>query len=234
MSNGWVFVGLTGQAKVMNDVLERSGKGWLAAVIDENEKVKNPFPTIPFYFGKDALEKFYQDFKQGKIFGLRCFAITIGNPRAERRRKLSEKLMNWGLFPENLIDPSAIISPYAKIGKGVQIHQGTIIQAFAEIGDFCILNTGAQVDHDCKLANGVEIGPGAVLCGTIEVGENTWIGAGSVVRHCQKIGKNVIVGCGSNVVSDIPDDDGAWVGNPARPLGTLTKRERNAIKIHSL
>lgn len=115
----------------------------------------------------------------------------------------------------NAVHPSVIISPFADIGLGNMMLHGSIIQAQAKIGNHCIINTKAQVDHDCHISDFVHLGPGSVLCGSVSVGEGTFIGAGAVVTPGKKIGAWSIIGAGAVVLKDVPDYSVA-VGNPAR------------------
>ena len=117
----------------------------------------------------------------------------------------------------NAIHSSAIISPRVKMGVGNMILHGVIIQAETEIGNHVIINTGAQVDHDCIVEDYVHIAPRVVLCGNVKVGSGTLIGAGATVIPGKTIGRWATIGAGSVVTKDIPDYAIA-VGNPARVI----------------
>lgn len=116
-----------------------------------------------------------------------------------------------------VIHPSAIVSPYAKIGEGTQILHGAIVQAQSILGCHVIVNTGARIDHDCRIEDYVHIAPGATLCGTVEVGEGVLIGAGSVVLPGIKIGAWSVIGAGAVVTRDVQPRV-IVAGNPARVL----------------
>jgi sugar O-acyltransferase (sialic acid O-acetyltransferase NeuD family) len=115
----------------------------------------------------------------------------------------------------NVIHNGAQLSSRASLGTGNMILHCAIVQAQTKIGSHCIINTGAQVDHDCVIEDYVHIGPGAILSGTVSVGEGAFIGAGAVVIPGKKIGSWSVVGAGSVVISDVPDG-AVVVGNPAR------------------
>lgn len=115
----------------------------------------------------------------------------------------------------NTMHPSALISTYASFGTGNMILHRTVVQAQAAIGNHVIINTGAQVDHDCVIEDFVHLAPGVVICGTVHVGKGSFIGAGATVIPGRKIGAWTTVGAGAVVVRDIPDYAVA-VGNPAR------------------
>lgn len=121
----------------------------------------------------------------------------------------------------NIIHPSAIISSFATLGQGNVLLHRVVVQAETRIGDHVIVNTGAQVDHDCTIGDFVHLAPGAILSGNVEVGVGAFIGTGAIIIPGKKIGAWSVIGAGAVVINDIPDGVVA-VGNPARVLRTLT------------
>ena len=92
-----------------------------------------------------------------------------------------------------------------------------VVQPGSRLGEGCIVNTAATVDHDCTLGAFVHISPGAHLAGGTQVGEDSWIGIGACTRQQVRIGSGVTVGAGAAVVGDVAD--GLTVaGVPARVL----------------
>ena len=87
------------------------------------------------------------------------------------------------------------------------------------IGDHVIINTGANIDHDCDLASGCHVAPNAALAGEISVGENVFIGTNATILPGLRIGKNSCVGAGAVVTKDVPPDV-VVVGNPARQISS--------------
>jgi sugar O-acyltransferase (sialic acid O-acetyltransferase NeuD family) len=120
----------------------------------------------------------------------------------------------------NIIHPSAIISNFTTLGQGNVLFHRVVMQAETSIGNHVILNTGAQVDHDCKISDFVHLAPGTILCGNVEVGEGAFIGTGAMVIPGKKIGAWSIVGAGTVVINDVPDGV-VVVGNPARVIKTF-------------
>jgi sugar O-acyltransferase (sialic acid O-acetyltransferase NeuD family) len=205
-----IFWGGTGQCKVMRPISEMLDMK-LVAVFDDTDDLNPPFKNIPLLHGND-----FQNWSNNKQLEDYYFSVTIGNPNAQVRIDISNRLEGeYKLKPMSLIHPTSCIDDRFSIGKGAQIHAGVIINPYVKIGDYCIINTGAIVEHDDVLNDGVELGPGATLCGEVEIGENTWIGAGSVIRQRVKIGSNCIIGAGSVIIDNIPDGK-TVVGSPAR------------------
>jgi sugar O-acyltransferase (sialic acid O-acetyltransferase NeuD family) len=138
--------------------------------------------------------------------------IAIGDNAV--RKRVAERVRHSFT---NVVHPSAIISPYATVGRGNMILHRAIVQAQSAIGDHVILNTGSQVDHDCVVGNFVHVAPGAILCGNVHVGEGSFVGTGAIVIPGKTIGAWSIIGAGSVVIDNIPDNVVA-VGNPAKVI----------------
>ena len=185
--------GASGHAKVIIDILKANGME-IEGLLDDN-------PDVTELMGYKVLHG---------VNDVSSLIISIGNNRI--RKMIAERLETRF---EKAVHPSAIMSPSANVGDGTVVMQGAIVQACAEIGKHCIVNTGASVDHECVLEDYVHVSPHSTLCGNVHVGEGSWIGAGTTVIPGVKIGKWSVIGAGSVVVRDIPDGVVAY-GNPCR------------------
>ena len=144
-----------------------------------------------------------------------AFILGIGDNNI--RYKVAQLLLTNSQIIESVIDPNSIISKSANMGVGVFASKGVLVNAFAKIGDFTILNTGSIIEHECKIGFASHIAPGAVLAGNVTIGNKTFIGANAVIKQGVTIGDNVIVGAGSVVLKDIPSN-GTHVGNPIKKI----------------
>lgn len=138
---------------------------------------------------------------------------SIGNTKL--RRKLYSCILKEGFQIPNIVDPSAVVSIDAHLGKGVFVGKNAVINAGSIIGNAAIINTGAIVEHDCHIGDFVHVSPRAVICGGVEVGNDTHVGAGSVIKQYLNIGENIMIGMGSVVINDITSSS-TVVGNPAK------------------
>lgn len=130
------------------------------------------------------------------------------------RAYLIDKYKNYNQY--TIIADSAIVTRNASIGQGSAIMQRSVVNC-AIIGESCIVNTGAIVEHSCNIGNNVFIGPGAIILGDVSIGNNCFIGAGVIIRDGVKICHNVVIGMGAHVLSDITVS-GTYVGNPIRRI----------------
>ncbi len=113
------------------------------------------------------------------------------------------------------IHPRATIAASARLGRGVTIVAGAVVNPDAILGNHVIVNTGATVDHDCMVAAYGHIAPGAHLAGCVQIGEGALVGTGASVCPSCSIGAWSVVGAGAAVVRDIPAAVTA-TGVPAR------------------
>ena len=138
--------------------------------------------------------------------------IAIGD-NATRKRVASRTKHTFA----NAFHTSVIFSQHATLGTGNMLLHGAIVQAQTTIGNHVIINTGAQVDHDCVVMDFVHLAPGVILCGNVHVGEGAFVGAGATIIPGKKIGEWSTIGAGAVVLDDIPDYAVA-VGNPAKVI----------------
>lgn len=131
--------------------------------------------------------------------------------------KIYQHFAQLGYHFKSIIHPTAIITPSVTLGKGVQMMAGTIAQTNVKIADNTIVNTGAQLDHDCSIVQHVHIAPDTVLSGAVTIGEGTHIGTSVTVIQNITIGKNCLLGAGAVVVKNIADNKVAY-GVPAKEV----------------
>jgi sugar O-acyltransferase (sialic acid O-acetyltransferase NeuD family) len=207
-----VFWGATGHAKVLRECVMHNGYD-LVALFDNNITLVSPFSDVSLYHGEEGFNYWFCDQKDD-VSEINCL-IAIGGTRGRDRHQIQRFLESKGLLSVVAIHPSAFVAGNACIGKGSQILAKSAICVEVKIGESCIVNTGAIVDHDTVLSDGVHIGPGAHITGEVMIGKYTMVGAGAVVLPRVRIGDNVIVGAGSVVTKNIENNSTVY-GNPSR------------------
>lgn len=138
---------------------------------------------------------------------------SVGNTSI--RQKVFSSLKEKGYFFRSVIHEASIVSKRAKLGEGVQLLAGAIVNIEAEIDDNTIINTKASIDHGCVIGKHCHIAPGCSFSGCVRIGDCTHIGTGTSIIQGINIGKNVLIGAGSVVINDISDNEKAF-GVPAR------------------
>ena len=197
------ILGASGHGKVVADVAELCG--WDVEFFDD------AFPDAQRN-GAWAIQGRTEELQQqaGRFAGV-IVAIGHNRTRLAKLRLLREQ----GFSVVTLVHPQASVSRYAIVESGCVVFAGAVVNAFARVGEGCILNTLCVVEHDVALDAGVHVSPGACLAGGAKVGEATWIGIGASVRQLIRIGADVVVGAGAAVVSELPDNV-TVMGVPAR------------------
>lgn len=183
--------------------------GILDSDISKSGMFFNGIPICGDYNDMSTLEYIQKEMNVNKFF------IGFGNMKF--RKIAYDNLSMNGWEAVNVIHPNAIISKYAKIGKGVLIECGCLITPNPIIGNNVVINTGSQVNHDNIIMDHVYIASGVILSGGITIEENSLIDDGVIITLGKRIGKNCIIGAGGIVTKDIPDNAIAY-GNPAKPI----------------
>jgi acetyltransferase EpsM len=149
------------------------------------------------------------------------FVVAVGD-NASRRRIFAE-LKTRGGVPINVVHPAATVSPRAKLGWGVVVFAGAVINPGATVGDNCIVNTSASIDHECVIGAHAHLCPGVRLAGNVNVGAGTMIGVGAVVLPQITIGEWTTVGAGSMVNRHLPANVVAF-GCPAKVRRSFVRK----------
>ena len=199
-----IIIGAGGHAKVIADIIEKSGDEVVGFLDDNKENgatvIKN-YKVIGDLNNRFAMAVTKKDVE---------FIIAIGDNKKREEISHSPNLKFY-----------TAIHPSAQIGLDVRIEEGTVVMAnvcinsSARIGKHCIINTGAIIEHDNIIEDFVHISPNTSLGGTVKIGESTHVGIGSIVKNNITICKNCTIGAGAVVVKDILEE-GTYIGVPAK------------------
>lgn len=201
MPNDVIILGGGGHAKVVADIVLRSGDRLIGFLDDAPEKTE--------LLGAPRLGALSD---WARYAGTARFLPGIGSNRV-REAFARELRVRW----HTAIHPSASVGAGVSIGEGSVVMANAAVNADAVIGRHCIVNTGAVVEHDNRVADFVHISPRAALCGTVSVGARSHIGAGASVINNLSVCADAVVGAGAVVVRSITEP-GVYVGVPARKL----------------
>lgn len=206
MKSEVIVVGAGGHAKVCIELLLAQGDK--VAYCVGNPDSPDKCLGIPVLKSDDHLPALLKE-------GYERVFIAIGsNPL---RNKLAKKATEMGYQLVNAISPVAMVSPSARLGVGIAIMAGAVINAEATISDLCIVNTGATIDHDCVIGLAVHIAPQCALAGNVNVGNLSFVGIGSKIVPEIQIGESVMVGAGSVIISNVGSST-TVVGVPAKAI----------------
>ncbi len=145
--------------------------------------------------------------------GSNYFHLAIGNCKA--RAAIAAQLENANYF--SVTHPSAVIAKTAQIGLGTFSAAQSVIAPDAKIGNHCIINHAAVVDHDCLVGDYTHIAPQSSLGGGVKVGKGVLIGTGAVVLPGIVIADYAVIGAGAVVTKNVAEGI-TVVGNPAKSI----------------
>jgi sugar O-acyltransferase (sialic acid O-acetyltransferase NeuD family) len=206
--------GAKGHAKVLAEII-RLNNAEVIALVDRDPLLVSPIDDLEIINGHEGYIDWIKKIKkQGIKFEMAAIAAIGGNNGKDRLNYL-KMFQHDGFETPSLIHPKAHVSDNAIIGDNSQICAFAFVGADVQIGDACIVNTKASVDHESILGHGVHLAPGATLCGCIKVGNYAFVGAGAIILPNVNIGQNSVIGAGSVVTRDVPENVLVY-GNPAK------------------
>jgi sugar O-acyltransferase (sialic acid O-acetyltransferase NeuD family) len=196
MNKDIYILGAGGHAKVIVELAEETGYN-IQGIVDDDHHIEHIF-------------QYEVSHKSDVLMGKQNIFFALGNNRSRQKNSLKYYAPEF-----NLIHPSSIISKRTEFGVGNAVMAGVVINSSVKIGNHCIINTSACIDHDCEIKDFVHISPNASLAGNVKVLEGAQVGIGATIKQNITIGKWAVVGAGAVVIRDVPDN-ATVVGCPAR------------------
>ncbi len=204
-----LIYGTGGHAKVVCDCAIRAGFRVVGFLDDDAAKHGTHLWEFPVLGGFERLRKGFSSEVR--------LVLAIGDNEA--RRRVAERLPPLGVEFAVVVHPSARLGRGVELGEGTVVFAGAVLNADAALGRHVIVNTGATIDHDCVIGDFAHLAPGSHLAGGVHVGPGALVGIGACAVPNVKIGAHTIVGAGAVVVNDLPERVTA-VGVPARVITT--------------
>lgn len=209
MSKSLIILGNGGHASVLIETLLKQEQGYEIIGFTTPIMEDNVFGLV--YLGPDEVIYNYNPQEVNLVLGLGMLGPSSA------REKTFKHFKEKGYFFKSIIHPTAIISPSAQLGEGVQIMAGAIVQTGTSIADNTIINTGAIIDHDGQIGAHVHIAPGTKVSGAVKIGNGTHIGTGTTIIQGIHIGEKCLIGAGSVVVKELHHHAKAY-GVPAKEV----------------
>jgi sugar O-acyltransferase (sialic acid O-acetyltransferase NeuD family) len=175
-----ILIGAGGHARMIVDILEANGES-IDVVVD---------PLKPLWLDVEhRTDETTIASDSSIVMGLGGITPALLKYRLATLRALIAK----GCVAPIVSHPSAIVSPSAKIGQGVQIAAGAIINAGAKLDDGVIINTGAIIEHGALVGAGSHVAPGAIILAEAQIGTVCMIGAGAVILPRARVEDETLV-----------------------------------------
>lgn len=107
--------------------------------------------------------------------------FIVGITNIKLKEKFESILMSYGSKPINVIHPTSVISPSAKLGDGNYVGAYAIISSNAVVGDNNLINLQVTVGHDAVIGNNCALNPAARISGNVKIEDNCLIGANAFI-----------------------------------------------------
>jgi sugar O-acyltransferase (sialic acid O-acetyltransferase NeuD family) len=207
-----IVVGASGHAKVVIDIVERTGHHRIVGLVDREG-------TSGKIWDYSVLGRTEELPSIAARLGVNGYVLGIGSNDARRRisEQLGEQAPNMTAMAA--VHPSAAVGRDVEIGAGTVVMAGAMVNPSCRIGRGCVINTGASLDHDSVMGDYASLAPGAVIGGGCTIGTEAWVGIGATVVQLIRIGARATVGAGATVLRDV-EPDVVVIGTPARVRAT--------------
>lgn len=207
-----IVVGAGGHARSVVDIALQNDEFELVGCIDPGNGDVLGIPVI----GNDS------DLPALRKKGIQNIFIAVGSN--SRRNALFKEALRIGFEPVNIISRHSVISPRVRLGIGICVMAGAVVNVNVVIGDNSIINTRCSIDHDCKIGMSSHIAPGVTVSGTVVIGEGVHIGTGTSVIDGITIGDWSYIGGGAVVVKNLPSGIISY-GIPARVVREINQNK---------
>ena len=188
-----LLLGLGGHAKVLINILRLCGREIKGAL--SQDSVGTKVMDVPVIGNDDELDTY----EPNDIELVNALGHLPNNNKREILFKLGKQR---GFTFTSVIHPSVIVAEDVKLGEGVQVMAGVILEPAIDIGRDSIINTSVSINHDAKIGQHTHLAPGVLVCGNAYIGDGVFIGSSSSVMPGIIIEDNVFIKANSLVKND--------------------------------
>ncbi len=207
MEKAVIIFGAKGIARAALEIFRSNGIEVYGFLDDDVKTHQTEIDTVPVLGKTD-------DHGYLKLIGQKCEAFVATDENALRKKQVKLLMEKRKTMPMNAVHKLAQLSESASMGHGNFINARVVFGAGTKVGQHCILNTAAVIEHNVTIEDYVQIGAGTVINSDVTIEKEAFIGSGALVVAGVRIGKKARVGAGSVVVSDVKEGETVF-GNPA-------------------
>ncbi len=197
-----LLIGAGGHCRACIGVIEQEDRFKIAGIVDKNRD-KADVLGYPVVGTDDDLLRLRENCRHALVA---VGQITSPNVRI----RLYQRLRELGFELPTIISPLAHVSRHARVGQGSIIMHQALVNAGAVVGENCIINTRALVEHlvehDAVIEDHCHIATGAIINGGAAVGQGSFVGSNAVVLQNVVIGSGCVVGADARVLRHLAEN----------------------------
>ena len=193
MSEPLLLIGCGGHARSLIDVVESSGRWHVLGLVGLPDQVGEDMLGYPVLGSDQDLPSLRQQCNHA--------LLAIGQiGLSTQRKRLAAELERLEFALPVVISGRAHVSRHAQLGSGTSVGHGVIVNAGASVGDYCILNSNALIEHDAVIGHYCHICTGALVNGGTRIGIDSFIGSGAVLREGLNLPPQTVISAGKRVM----------------------------------
>jgi sugar O-acyltransferase (sialic acid O-acetyltransferase NeuD family) len=125
------------------------------------------------------------------------FLVTVGQIKSSAiREKIFQNLLSLNANIATVVSGRSHVSKHAAIKKGTIVMHDCLVNAAAEVGENCILNSKSLIEHDSRIGNHCHISTAAIVNGNCVVNDSSFVGSNAVLREGAILPRGTIVSAG--------------------------------------
>ncbi len=191
-----ILMGGGGHCRSAIDVIEAEGSHRIMGVLEDPAFEGSDVMGYPILGTDDALADLV-----GHGVGV---LVTIGQIKTSKiRERAFAAAKKVGACLPVIVSPHAYCSSHADIGSGTMVMHGAVVNAACLVGENCIVNSMALLEHDVSIGDHTHIATGARVNGGVKIGPRCFIGSGAVLHNDIEIGEGAIIPAGTVVRSSV-------------------------------
>ena len=194
-----VIYGASGHAKMIVDIVLKNNDYNLVGFIDSYKPMNSKVYGHNIVGNLDTISAVI------KTFNIEGIVIGIGDNDLRLNIYRSIKKIASSIEFVPIVHPSAILAEDILVPEGTVLMAGSIVNANAKLGKFCILNTKASLGHDSVMSDFSSLSSGVTIAGNVSIGFCTSICIGASVSQGITIGDHTVIGGASLVLKSIGD-----------------------------
>ena len=211
MQQKLLIVGAGAQARYVINTVSLTHQAEIVGLIDtfDNSSMRGrEVGGCKILGGLSELENFSTE--EGLLF-------VLAVAKLDQKREIAAQLESRGCKFAAIVHPTVVISRGVEIGEGSIINAGVICEDSVRIGRHVIVHAGSVLEHDNVVEDFVNIGPGVKTGGRVRFGSGAVVYTGATLIPDVVVGPNSIVGAGAVVLAAVAAGS-VVAGVPARQL----------------